>query len=234
MVHDLLWLDDGRVRAVVSRGIESSVADLDVRTGRWTDLTINKLRVEDIEMAGRAVAAVMSGPAHPAEVYTLDGGSWTRRTNSNRWLDEVALTRQAIHRFTASDGVTIEGILLYPRDFREGTRYPLVIVAHGGPESHYGNQWVTTYSEWGQLLSREGYFVWYPTTARARAGAWRSPRRTTGIPWAANSRITWTPLPTSWTGAGWTARGWASAAGPMADTPRRGRPPATPSISPRR
>jgi dipeptidyl aminopeptidase/acylaminoacyl peptidase len=162
MVHDLLWLDDGRVRAVVSRGIESSVADLDVRTGRWTDLTINKLRVEDIEMAGRAVAAVMSGPAHPAEVYTLDGGSWTRRTNSNRWLDEVALTRQAIHRFTASDGVTIEGILLYPRDFREGTRYPLVIVAHGGPESHYGNQWVTTYSEWGQLLSREGYFVWYP------------------------------------------------------------------------
>ncbi|HEX9631398.1 MAG TPA: alpha/beta fold hydrolase [Gemmatimonadales bacterium] len=162
MVHDLLWLDDGRVRAVVSRGIESRVADLDVRARRWTDLTINTLRVEDIEMVGRAVAAVMSGPAHPSEVYTLDGGTWTRRTNSNPWLGDVSLTRQAIHRFPASDSVTIEGILLYPRDFRAGTRYPLVIVAHGGPESHYGNQWVTTYSEWGQLLSRDGYFVWYP------------------------------------------------------------------------
>ncbi len=162
MVHDLLWLDDRRVRAIVSRGIESSVADLDLRTRRWTDLTINKLRVEEIEMAGRAVAAVMSGPAHPSEVYTLVDGTWTRRTISNPWLDEVVLTRQAIHRVTASDGVTIEGILLYPRDYQEGTRYPLVIVAHGGPESHYGNQWVTTYNEWGQLLSRAGYFVWYP------------------------------------------------------------------------
>jgi dipeptidyl aminopeptidase/acylaminoacyl peptidase len=74
----------------------------------------------------------------------------------------VPLTRQAVHRFTASDGVAIEGVLLYPADFREGTRYPLVIVAHGGPEAHYTNHWVTTYNEWGQLLSRAGYFVWYP------------------------------------------------------------------------
>jgi len=162
MVHEIEWLDGGRIRAAVSRGIESSVADLDLRTRRWTDLAINKLRVEAFALAGRDVAAVMSGPAHPSELYTLAGGSWTRRTNSNPWLDEVALTRQAIHRVTASDGVTVEGILLYPRDFREGTRYPLVIVAHGGPESHYGNQWVTTYGEWGQLLSRDGYFVWYP------------------------------------------------------------------------
>ncbi|MDH5197772.1 MAG: alpha/beta fold hydrolase, partial [Gemmatimonadota bacterium] len=162
MVHDILWLDDGRIRAVVSRGVESRVADLEVRTKRWTDLQDPGMSVQEIEATGATVAAVMSGPMHPSEVYTLTGGTWTRRTNTNPWLDSVALTRQAMHRFTASDGVAIEGILLYPSGFTEGTRYPLVIVAHGGPESHYTNQWVTTYSEWGQLLSRAGYFVWYP------------------------------------------------------------------------
>ena len=162
MVHDLQWWTPGRIRAVVSRGVESRVADLDVANRRWADLPGLDMRIDAAVTVGSAVAAVVSGPAHPSEVYTLAGDTWTRRTNSNPWLDEVALTRQAVHRFTASDGVTIEGVLLYPREFQEGTRYPLVIVAHGGPESHYGNQWVTTYSEWGQLLSREGYFVWFP------------------------------------------------------------------------
>ena len=161
MVHDLQVWAPGQVRAVVSRGTASAVSDLSIGRG-WTDLAPLDMRIESAVTAGGIVAAVVSGPTHPSEVYTLDDSTWTRRTNSNPWLDAVTLTRQAVHRFTASDGVTIEGVLLYPRDFREGTRYPLVIVAHGGPESHYGNQWVTTYGEWGQLLSREGYFVWFP------------------------------------------------------------------------
>ena len=38
----------------------------------------------------------------------------------------------------------------------------MVIVAHGGPEGHYSNGWLTTYSNWGQMLSARGYFAWYP------------------------------------------------------------------------
>jgi dipeptidyl aminopeptidase/acylaminoacyl peptidase len=160
MVHDLQWWGP-LFRAVVSRGTATVVSDYSVGRG-WTDLPPIDLRIESAVSAPRVVAAVVSGPAHPSEVYTLEDGRWTRRTNSNPWLDSVPLTRQAVHRFAASDGVTIEGVLLWPADFREGTRYPLVIVAHGGPEAHYGNQWVTSYNEWGQLLSRAGYFVWYP------------------------------------------------------------------------
>jgi Tol biopolymer transport system component len=35
MVHDIVWLDDGRIRAVVSRGIESRISDLDVQSRHW-------------------------------------------------------------------------------------------------------------------------------------------------------------------------------------------------------
>jgi len=167
MVHTVEWLDNGRIRARVSRGAESRIADLDVTSGRWTDLPDPGMGIDQAVTVGNtptapAVAAVASSGAHPSEVYTLAGARWTRRTNSNPWLDQVSLTRQAIHRFTASDGIAIDGVLLYPAGFQQGARYPLVVVAHGGPESHYTNHWVTTYSEWGQLLSRAGYFVWYP------------------------------------------------------------------------
>ena len=72
---------------------------------------------------------------------------------------ETMANLMAVSKITEAE---IEGVLLYPLDFQEGQRYPLVIVVHGGPESHYNNGWMTGYSSWGQLLSRKGYFVWYP------------------------------------------------------------------------
>ena len=88
--------------------------------------------------------------------------SAVRLTNSNPWLSDRKLGKQQVVRFKARDGLTIEGLLHYPVDYREGTRYPMVIVAHGGPESHFSNGWNTNYGRWGQLLCARGYFAWYP------------------------------------------------------------------------
>ncbi len=38
----------------------------------------------------------------------------------------------------------------------------MVIVVHGGPESHFSDGWNTTYSRWSQLLANRGYFAWLP------------------------------------------------------------------------
>jgi dipeptidyl aminopeptidase/acylaminoacyl peptidase len=162
MVHQIEWVSPGRLRMLVSRGIERRVADLMVRDGSWQHLAGFDGAITEFATAGGTVAAVASGPTHPGELYTLRSGTWMRRTNSNPWLDTISLGRQEVYRFTASDGAEIEGVVLYPLGFDSNRRYPLVIVVHGGPESHYGNQWMTGYSSWGQLLSRTGYFVWYP------------------------------------------------------------------------
>ncbi len=162
MVHSMSWLSRDQLRLIVSRGVESRVMDMRVRDGRMRELPGGAMAFSQVASAGDMVAAVVSSPTHPSEVYTFSRGTWTRRTNTNPWLDEVRLSRQEVYRFTARDGLEIEGLLLYPLDFAEGRRYPLVIVAHGGPESHYTNRWVTGYNSWGQLLSRKGYFVWYP------------------------------------------------------------------------
>ena len=53
-------------------------------------------------------------------------------------------------------------MLVLPIGYQEGRRYPLVIVAHGGPESHFSNGWLTTYSQWGHLFASRGIVSWYP------------------------------------------------------------------------
>ncbi|MGD2135409.1 MAG: alpha/beta fold hydrolase, partial [Gemmatimonadales bacterium] len=162
MVHSVEWLAPRQLRLRISRGIESRVSDFDPTAMTFSDLPAGEFAFGSVHSAGDVVVATVSGPSHPSEVYVLDGSSWARRTWSNPQLEDVRLSRQEVHTFPARDGVEIEGVLLYPLDFQDGRRYPLVIVAHGGPESHYNNRWVTGYSSWGQLLSRRGYFVWYP------------------------------------------------------------------------
>lgn len=162
MVHSLSWHEADKIRLVISRGVESRISDFHLRDRSFHDLPGGDFAITAAASAGGTVAAVISGPAHPGELHTFSDGGWTRRTDSNPWLAHVALARQEVHAFRASDGLEIEGVLMYPAGFREGTRHPLVIVVHGGPEAHFNNSWLTSYANWGQLLARKGYFVWFP------------------------------------------------------------------------
>jgi dipeptidyl aminopeptidase/acylaminoacyl peptidase len=162
MVHSFEWLDPGTLRLIVSRGVEIRVSDFDIGDRTFDDLPAAPFAFSSVSTAGGQVVATGSGPTYPTELHVLEGSSWERRTRSNPRLANVRLSRQEPYSFRARDGVEIEGILLYPLDFREGTRYPLVIAVHGGPESHHNNGWMTGYGTWGQLLSRQGFFVWFP------------------------------------------------------------------------
>lgn len=105
-----------------------------------------------------------SAPDVPGDLYFWSAGSKTlkRLTTLNPWVAERALGKQEVIRYPARDGVEIEGILVYPVDYAPGARYPLVVLVHGGPESHYSNGWVTRYSEPVQTLAGKGYAVFLP------------------------------------------------------------------------
>lgn len=106
-------------------------------------------------------------PTHPTEVfsftYNKKQAKIERLTNNNPWLDGLKLGKQEVVRYKARDGkYTIEGLLIYPLDYQKGTKYPLITVVHGGPESHYSNGWLTAYSMPGQMAAAKGYAVFYP------------------------------------------------------------------------
>jgi dipeptidyl aminopeptidase/acylaminoacyl peptidase len=111
----------------------------------------------------KTFAFVGDEPSHPANLYRWNGsGSLEELVDSNPWLSEKQLGKQEVVQYTSRDGQTIEGLLIFPIGYSPNTRYPLVVLVHGGPESHYSNGWLTSYSTPGQVLAGQGYAVFYP------------------------------------------------------------------------
>lgn len=109
-------------------------------------------------------AFTASSPTIPADLFSWKRGSKNpaRLTELNPWIADRDLGRQEVVRYAARDGLEIEGILVYPVGYEEGTRYPLVVGVHGGPESHYTNGWRTGYFNPAQVLAGRGYVAFYP------------------------------------------------------------------------
>ncbi len=159
------WRDDDQIVFVSYEGVESRVGQIGASGRDQVNLVEQAgLIVEAISVAGdgRLVFAA-SKPEHPREVYALSRRNLEieRVTDSNPWLADVSMARQQVVTYPAADGLDIEGLLIWPLDYQEGERYPLVLAVHGGPEAHYSNGWLTTYNLPGQHMAAEGYFVFY-------------------------------------------------------------------------
>ncbi len=105
-----------------------------------------------------------STPKDPSNLYMNRIGKKRvlKLTNINPWLNKRTLGKQEIIKYKAVDGLEIEGLLIYPVAYKSGSKYPLVVIVHGGPESNYSNGWLTRYSSPAQVLAGRGYVVFYP------------------------------------------------------------------------
>lgn len=110
------------------------------------------------------LAFIGSTPTVPADVYLWKPGQPQpeRLVTLNPWLASKKLGDQEVIRYKARDGLEIEGILIYPIEYKKGEKYPLIVDVHGGPESHLTNRWVSRYGSPGQVLAAKGYVVFFP------------------------------------------------------------------------
>ncbi len=118
----------------------------------------------DLSRDGKTIALIAQTPSHPSEVFLWPTGERAPRrlTTSNPWLLSKRLAPQEVVRFRARDGLALEGLLIHPLDEKKGSRYPLILAVHGGPEAHDRNGWRPSYSEPGQVAAARGFAVFYP------------------------------------------------------------------------
>lgn len=167
-VQDIAWADAQSVVYLGHEGCESAVRDVNIERGASeTHVPPGGPVLTSISLS-RSLdtgAAVGSTPGHPPEVFYMRSGADDaprRLTDSNPWLAEVQLGRQAVVRFKARDGLELEGLLIYPLDYAVERRYPLVMMVHGGPEAHESNGWLTWYAAPTHVLAARGFAVFFP------------------------------------------------------------------------
>ncbi|HMD43661.1 MAG TPA: S9 family peptidase [Candidatus Acidoferrum sp.] len=105
------------------------------------------------------LAASVSTPERPAEIYTAPGGKLTRITHVNdAWAGRLRWSQAEYVSFKSKDGTTVHGYLYKPVDYVAGKKYPTIVRPHGGPVWSY----YAEYEDIAQLLASNGYLVLLP------------------------------------------------------------------------
>jgi dipeptidyl aminopeptidase/acylaminoacyl peptidase len=105
--------------------------------------------------ASLRIAFVYSSLGKPPEVYLADNPDSLDRavpiTAFNQVFTERELPQGRPYRWTTDDGVTAEGILIYPPG-RFGAQHLLMLtLIHGGPEDADGNSFEADWYQWSAL-----------------------------------------------------------------------------------
>jgi dipeptidyl aminopeptidase/acylaminoacyl peptidase len=162
--NNLMWTpDSARVLFSGGKGTYVDVFSYETASRRYSQVTTNRIAALGTVAANGATAFVMESATEPADVYASDVtfGTLRKLTMSNPQATEFSLGASEVITWK-SDGLDIEGVLVKPVGFTPGTRYPLLVVVHGGPAGAHLNTFRVGYGDGGQHWAGQGWAVLYP------------------------------------------------------------------------
>ncbi|MBK8061623.1 MAG: S9 family peptidase [Gemmatimonadetes bacterium] len=110
-------------------------------------------------------ASVVATTTTPFEVAVFDVATGTPRvvTSHNAVAREWSLGRTEVVRWKSTDGLEVEGLLVYPVNYQAGTKVPLHTVVHGGPSGawmqSFAGDW---YNNAAHVWAAKGWALFYP------------------------------------------------------------------------
>jgi dipeptidyl aminopeptidase/acylaminoacyl peptidase len=110
--------------------------------------------------AGDSVVFALASLGGPADLYVTrtKGGTPRRLTSVNEWLlGQRAMSPYEQFSFKGWNDETVYGYVMKPYGFREGVRFPVVLIIHGGPQVSFQNTWSYRWNP--QVWAAQGYGV---------------------------------------------------------------------------
>jgi len=162
-----VWSADGRtLLASANMHAGAGMVEIDVETGAATRLWEAQEYLNGCSMSDDGViAAAIESPDRPAEVFAcrVEDGSirWRRLTDANPQAGDVRIGSTREVRWSAADGLEIQGLLVTPPGYDGANALPTVMLVHGGPTSsdHFRYQ---AMFRWAQIIACRGFAVFQP------------------------------------------------------------------------
>lgn len=127
-------LSGGGIAVLVADDMTELPVRVSPEGGTPVKLLQGKQVVSALSEGGGRMAALAASDEIPAEVYALEGGKPRALTQHNQdWLKGIALGATREVSFRTADNAEVHGLLTLPPDYKEGTKLPLLLRIHGGP-----------------------------------------------------------------------------------------------------
>ena len=159
---ELRWTADGRIIFLADSRGQSYLFEVPAAGGEVHAVAGGGEQIAAVTVDGRTEKAVVAGscPTSPADLYMVGIADDSRRqlTEHNRgYFQEHPAAR--MEKFVLPRGeIGVECRLLFPPDFDESRKYPLVVDIHGGPHGAFYDAFVPIQ----QVLATAGYLVLCP------------------------------------------------------------------------
>ena len=117
---------------------------------------------------GKKLVFVRASIQSPAEIFALDLTKAPQSTNPGKnavavthlndaVLSAVQMQPMESFSFKSAKGAHVQGFILRPPNFREGRKYPMKFLIHGGPQGAWGEAWSYRWNP--ELFAANGYVV---------------------------------------------------------------------------
>jgi len=97
------------------------------------------------------------------KVYRLDANAGLRKlTSVNASFENTAPTTELL-RYRSPDGFDLEGLVVKPRNYEKGKRYPLLVIVHGGPAGVFNYAFTPRRGAYPvHAFAEQGYVIFLP------------------------------------------------------------------------
>ena len=158
-VSDLQWTKDGKnIICLITDDRKQYVGNVSLATNVLSTVVGDERSFSDIQINsyGNTVAAILSEPQLPGELYVIENKQLRRLTHvQDSVTNQIEFSKAEGFTSVSKDGAKISGILYRPVNAVVGKKLPTIIFIHGGPvgQDDYG------FDLSRQMLAAAGYAV---------------------------------------------------------------------------
>lgn len=132
-VGSLLRLSSGELAFLVSDDMAELPFKMD-EGGAPKPMLQGKLVISSVNEAAGHIAVLAASDEQPSEVHALENSTMRQLSAHNEeWLKQISLGESREVKFKTPDGAEVHGLLTLPPGYQQGTRLPLLLRIHGGP-----------------------------------------------------------------------------------------------------